>query len=198
MGVKQLWHRQRGETDRAWEGFLAYRALPLKERTTRQAAEQAKLPAKSCQNWGSRNNWRARAEAHDDWLAKKADQAEGQAVTKAAEANAAEWARRRTALIEEEWQMGAKLMKRAAQMLDTLETERGNFRDLAKIIELASKLQRMSQGMATEILDVADESERPVVLSANLMARAHAMLGEYYGRHHKGIHGGGPKAGGKQ
>jgi hypothetical protein len=196
MGMAAVWHRRQNESDRAWAGFQAYLALKPEDRTTRKAAAGIKGGNhKSCQNWSGRHDWRGRARAFDAHQAELADKA----VAKVAMASAEEWAKRKTQLIEAEWAAGESLMMQARKMLAKLAEKAGTFQDVAKLIELGAKLKRMSQGMATEILDVADEDARPVVLSAGLMSRAHEMLGDYYARHaSKGRGGGRIEAGRKQ
>ena len=77
-----------------------------------------------------------------------------------ARTKAGEWAKRREKLLETEWEMHEKCIAAAKRALDAFlarEKVYANLADIARILEIASKLGRLAAGMATDKTEVSGE-----------------------------------------
>lgn len=167
-----LWERLPGETPEAYGAFCVYRDLGPergldKAYRASKGRETGGAPGR-WNEWSRRWTWLARAEAYDDHL----DALEMALREKELKASAKKWAARRDQLQEQTWDLGQKLLDKAAQMLrvpiveqKTQTTEDGvqvvinptgkwGMRDAAALVEAGTKLARLATGQATETTDV--------------------------------------------
>src|SRR5690606_17803428 len=63
--MAQLWERQGGETDKAYEAFALYRDMGV-NRSVRDVAQQLGKSAALIARWSSKKNWVERVSAWDD------------------------------------------------------------------------------------------------------------------------------------
>lgn len=72
-GEERLWERVVGETDKQWLAFRTYRDVPAVDRTVKEAYRRSagKPDAPAAPTWwydtSTRNRWRERAHAFDQW-----------------------------------------------------------------------------------------------------------------------------------
>ncbi len=165
--------QQPRESDKAFAAFSLY----LSDGPQRSAESVAKKLAKSAhlvRRWASKFDWVARVKAHAAHLAI----VEREATEALTRGKAAEWVSRQEAHREEEWKMRGELIelareaiarwKKAPQRCGTLE-------GIARLLDLASKLGRLSSGMATDRTEVSGE------LTATLKLEFVQALDEVYG-----------------
>ena len=98
------------------------------------------------ERWASKFDWPARVAAYGAHLAV----VEREAVEAVARGKAAEWESREQALRETEWQMHERAIAAAKRGLDAyMEREKvyANLADIARMLEIASKLGRLATGL---------------------------------------------------
>lgn len=172
-----LWHRQPNEPVLAHKYFMMYARQAyfksqrgLSKRSLHRLCKQLRLGYSVVSDMSSLWNWKPRAEDYDLFMLER----EQVAFEAAQYADAEKWATRRAVLRETEWQMAESLIKKVQIMLDwpmwkettatnkelteagmlvqTLiirEPATWSMTDLARMLELASKLARLAAGMET-------------------------------------------------
>ena len=136
------------ESAKAFAAFSLYLSLGPQ----RSTAEVAKKLAKSEQlirRWSAKFAWTDRVAAHGAHLAI----VEREAVEAAARGKAAEWEKRETQLRETEWAMHESAIAAAKKGLAAyMEREKvyANLADIARMLEIASKLGRLATGLGTD------------------------------------------------
>jgi hypothetical protein len=140
--------QQPRESAKAFAAFSLYLSLGA-ERSTGQVA---KLLAKSEQlvrRWSAKFGWTDRVAAHGAHLAI----VEREAIEAVARGKAAEWSSREQKLRETEWAMHeaaiAAAKKGLAAYMDR-EKVYANLADIARMLEIASKLGRLATGLGTD------------------------------------------------
>ena len=137
--------KQPRESDKAFAAFSLYLSLGA-ERSTR---EVGKLLGKSeglVERWAAKFDWRSRIAAHAAHLAV----VERGAIEAAARSKAAEWQAREQQLRETEWAMHERAIAAAKRGLDAYmarEKVYANLADIARMLEIASKLGRLATGL---------------------------------------------------
>ena len=140
--------KQPRESAKAFAAFSLY----LSQGAERSTAAVAKELAKSEQlvrRWSAKFGWTDRVAAHGAHLAI----VEREAVEAAARGKAAEWEKREQQLRETEWTMHERAIAAAKRGLDAyMEKDKvyANLADIARMLEIASKLGRLATGLGTE------------------------------------------------
>jgi hypothetical protein len=101
------------------------------------------------ERWAAKFDWRSRVAAHAAHLAV----VEREAIEVAARSKAAEWAGREQKLRETEWAMHERAIAAAEKAFKAfMEREKvyANLADIARMLEIASKLGRLATGMDTD------------------------------------------------
>jgi hypothetical protein len=166
--------QQPRESDKAFAAFSLY----LSEGPQRSLAAVAQKLNKSVTmlgRWSAKFDWSARVQAHAAHLAI----VEREATEALTRGKAAQWVTRQEEHREEEWKMRSELIelareaiarwKKAPQRCGTLE-------GIARLLDLASKLGRLSSGMPTDRTEVSGE------LTATLKLEFVQALDEVYGK----------------
>jgi hypothetical protein len=150
-----LFEQQPNETNKAFEAFTVYLSMGP-ERSLDAVRRKCGKSARLIERWSSRFDWPARVQAHGAHLALvEREMTEVMARTKAGE-----WAKRREKLLETEWEMHEKCIaaaKRGFEAFLAREKVYANLADIARILEIASKLGRLASGMATDKTEVSGE-----------------------------------------
>ena len=140
--------KQPRESAKAFAAFSLY----LSQGAERSTAAVAKELAKSEQlvrRWSAKFGWTDRVAAHGAHLAI----VEREAIEAAARGKAAEWSSREQKLRETEWAMHeaaiAAAKKGLAAYMDR-EKVYANLADIARMLEIASKLGRLATGLGTD------------------------------------------------
>jgi len=153
--MSYLFEQQPNESNKAFAAFSTYLNLGA-ERSIPAVAEKLRKSVGLVQRWSCRFDWPATVQAHGAHLALvEREMTEVMARTKAGE-----WAKRREKLLETEWEMHEKCIAAAKRAFDAFlarEKVYANLADIARILEIASKLGRLASGMATDKTEVSGE-----------------------------------------
>jgi hypothetical protein len=137
--------QQPRESDKAFAAFNLYLSLGA-ERSTRTVGKQLGKSEGLIERWAAKFDWRSRVAAHAAHLAV----VEREAIEAAARSKAAEWESREQQLRETEWAMHERAIAAAKRGLDAyMEREKvyANLADIARMLEIASKLGRLATGL---------------------------------------------------
>lgn len=159
--------QQPRESTKAFAAFLVYLNLGAK----RSLATVARQLAKSDQlikRWSARFDWPGRVSAHVAHFAA----VEREATEVLTRTKAAQWLTRREEHRDEEWAMRGELMLAGRTVLARFKdgAKGATLGDVARALDLASKLGRLASGMATDKTELTGEDGGPlrVELSAAL------------------------------
>ncbi len=167
-----MFEQQLRESDKAFAAFKEY----LDMGAERSAQAVAKKLAKSRQlvgRWSSRYRWSERVQAHAAHMAT----VERVAAEEAVRAKAAVWADRQDEHKEEEWTLRGQLIAASRKVLEKfIDGSRGaTLGDVARALELASKLGRLSSRMPTETVEQKTE------VDVNFRIEVEAAVKKAYG-----------------
>jgi hypothetical protein len=143
-----MFEQQPRESNKAFAAFSLYLSLGPQ----RSMAAVAKKLMKSeglIARWASKFDWRSRVAAHGVHLAA----VEREAVEAVARAKGPQWEAREQQLRETEWAMHEQAIAAAKRGLDAYmarEKVYANLADIARMLEIASKLGRLATGLGTE------------------------------------------------
>jgi hypothetical protein len=153
--MSYLFEQQPNESNKAFAAFSTYLAMGP-ERSVAAVGKELGKSEGLIERWSSKFDWPARVQAHGAHLAGvEREMTEVMARTKAGE-----WAKRREKLLETEWEMHEKCIAAAKRAFDAFlarEKVYANLADIARILEIASKLGRLASGMATDKTEVSGE-----------------------------------------
>jgi hypothetical protein len=145
------------ESAKAFAAFSLYLSLGA-ERSTREVGKKLGKSEGLIERWAAKFDWRSRVAAHAAHLAL----VEREAVEVTARGKAAEWEKRETQLRETEWAMHERAIAAAKKGLDAyMEREKvyANLADIARMLEIASKLGRLATGLDKSNGETADEPQ---------------------------------------
>ena len=140
--------KQPRESAKAFAAFSLYLSLGA-ERSTREVGKQLGKSEGLIERWAAKFDWQSRVAAHATHLAV----VEREAIEVAARGKAAEWASREQKLRETEWAMHESAIAAAKKGLAAyMEREKvyANLADIARMLEIASKLGRLATGLGTD------------------------------------------------
>ena len=140
-----IFEQQPRESNKAFAAFSLYLSLGA-ERSTREVGKQLGKSEGLMERWAAKFDWRNRVAAHAAHLAT----VEREAVEAVVRGKAAEWEQRETQLRETEWAMHESAIAAAKRGLDEyLKNEKihANLADIARMLEIASKLGRLATGL---------------------------------------------------
>ncbi len=146
--MAMVFEQQPGESDRAFAAFSVYLSLGP-QRGLREVARKLDKSLTVVGQWSSKFDWPARVAAHAAHLAI----VEREAIEAAARSKGAEWASREQQLRETEWAMHERAIAAAKRGLDAYmarEKVYANLADIARMLEIASKLGRLATGLGTD------------------------------------------------
>jgi len=140
--------QQPRESNKAFAAFSLYLNLGS-ERSLATVAQKLHKSVTMLGRWSAKFDWAARVAAHGAHLAV----VEREAIEAAARSKAAEWESREQSLRETEWAMHERAIAAAKRGLDAyMEREKvyANLADIARMLEIASKLGRLATGLGTD------------------------------------------------
>lgn len=111
--------------------------------------------------WGSKWRWQERLNA---WNAQMIDMQRQQMQIVAA-SRAVDWAKRAGELREKEWEITQKALALVSKLMDRLLKRmrgRATIQDTARLLEIASKVGRLSTGLATERGELSGVDGEPI------------------------------------
>lgn len=140
--------QQPRESAKAFAAFSLYLSLgPQRSMDTVSRKSAKSIPL--LKRWSRKFDWAGRVAAHGAHLAI----VEREAIEVAARGKAAEWASREQKLRETEWAMHERAIAAAKRGLDAyMERDKvyANLADIARMLEIASKLGRLATGLGTD------------------------------------------------
>ena len=140
-----MFEKQPRESEKAFAAFSLYLSLGP-QRGLREVARKLDKSLTVVGDWSKKFDWPARVAAHSAHLAI----VEREAIEAAARRNAAVWETREQKLKETEWEMHERAIAAAKRGLDAyMEREKvyANLADIARMLEIASKLGRLATGL---------------------------------------------------
>ena len=146
--MAMAFEQQSRESNKAFAAFSLYLSMGPERSTAAVAAKLAKSQ-QLVRRWSAKFGWTERVAAYGTHLAI----VEREAVEAAARGKAAEWESREQKLRETEWAMHERAIAAAKRGLDAyMEREKvyANLADIARMLEIASKLGRLATGLGTE------------------------------------------------
>jgi transposase len=166
--------QQTKESDKAFAAFALYLSMGS-ERSTAAVATKLTKSEQLVRRWSARWRWTERVSAHAAHLAA----VERDATEALARGKSAEWLKRQQELREREWTMHEKCIAAAERGLKAfMEREKvyANLADIARMLEVASKLGRLASGLATDKTEVTGEDGGPI--RVELAAALNKIYGE--------------------
>ena len=137
--------QQPRESNKAFAAFSMYLSLGP-ERSTAAVAKRLAKSEQLVRRWSAKFGWTDRVAAHGAHLAV----VEREAIEAAARGKAAEWSSREQKLRETEWEMHERAIAAAKRGLEAyMEKDKvyANLADIARMLEIASKLGRLATGL---------------------------------------------------
>ncbi|MHB8522925.1 MAG: hypothetical protein ACYDH9_19490 [Limisphaerales bacterium] len=165
--------QQPKESAKAFAAFSVYLGMGP-ERSLEAVARKVTKSSRLLKRWSRRFDWPGRVRGHAERMAA----VEREATEALAREKGAEWLKRQQALRETEWEMHEKCIaaaKRGLAAFEAREKVYANLADIARMLEVASKLGRLASGMATDKTEVTGEDGGPIRLELN------AALNKVYG-----------------
>ncbi len=150
--------QQPRETSKAFAAFSAYLSLGP-ERTLSGAGNKVGKCTRLMEQWSRKYEWVGRARAYSAHLAVVEREA-GEAL---ARAKGVDWFKRQIEQREEEWKVRCELLENAREALQRFkESGRiGSLEGIARLLELASKLGRLSSGMPADRTEITGQDRGP-------------------------------------
>ena len=161
------------ESAKAFAAFALYLSMGS-ERSLAQVGKKLGKSEGLIERWSKRFDWGGRVQAHGAHFAA----VEREATEAVARGKAAEWLTRQEKIRDREWSMHEKCLAAAERALASfMEREKvyANLSDIARILEVASKLGRLAAGMATDRTEVTGEDGGPIRVELS------AALNKIYG-----------------
>ena len=143
--MSMIFEKQPRESAKAFAAFSLYLSQGA-ERSTREVGKQLGKSEGLIERWAAKFDWRNRVAAHAAHLAI----VEREAIEAAARGKAAEWASREQKVRETEWAMHEAAIAAAKKGLAAyMEKDKvyANLADIARMLEIASKLGRLATGL---------------------------------------------------
>ncbi len=166
--------QQAKESDKAFAAFAMYLSMGS-ERSLAQVGKKLGKSEGLIERWSKRYDWGGRVQAH----AAHFTAIEREATEAVARGKAAEWLKRQQELREREWMMHEKCIAAAERGLKAfMEREKvyANLSDIARMLEVASKLGRLAAGMATDKTEITGEDGGPIRIE--LVAALNKIYGD--------------------
>jgi len=146
--MKHAFEQLPKESAKAFAAFSLYLSQGA-ERSTREVGKQLGKSEGLIERWAAKFGWTERVAAHGAHLAI----VEREAIEAAARGKAAEWSSREQKLRETEWAMHEAAIAAAKKGLEAYmarEKVYANLADIARMLEIASKLGRLATGLGTD------------------------------------------------
>jgi hypothetical protein len=155
--MNHAFEQQPRESNKAFAAFSLYLSLGP-ERSTAEVAKKLAKSEQLIRRWSAKFAWTDRVAAHGAHYSI----IEREAVEAVARSKAAEWEKRETQLRETEWSMHERAIAAAKRGLDAyMEKDKvyANLADIARMLEIASKLGRLATGLDKSNGETADEPQ---------------------------------------
>src|SRR5262245_11066367 len=161
--MPHLFEQQSRESSKAFAAFNLYLNLGP-QRSLAAVAQKLAKSGQLLKRWSTKFEWPSRVQAYDAHLAI----VEREAAEALARANAAEREKRKQQVLDEEWELHSEAIRAGREALKRF-YEKGKgatLGDIARMLEVASKLGRLSTGLSEK--PEASEEGRPVRIEVTL------------------------------
>ena len=138
------WERRENETTKAYEAFCIYRDMG-RERSLSKVAEKQQKSGSLIGRWSRENDWVKRAARWDD----EQDRIDRETAQRE-QAKAIKEMRKRHA------DLGTAMLIKAAQALKSIPIQDIKPGDISRMVDVASKLERISRGDVGEVVEERD------------------------------------------
>jgi hypothetical protein len=128
------WERQSNETPQAFEAFVIFRDMEGK-RSYKRVSEQLQKSETLIGRWGRKHRWQSRREAWED----EQDRLVREELIKGI-----------TTMRKTHTAIAGQMLVKALKALQSLPVEDMTMQDIARAVDVAAKLERLSRGEATE------------------------------------------------
>ncbi len=128
------WERQPNESFQAFEAFAVYRDMGT-ERSYPKTSQKLSKNLTSIKQWGVKNNWISRVKAWED----EQDRLIRESLTKGI-----------AHMRKTHADLASAMLVKAAKALRDLPTDEMTPKDIATMVDVGAKLERLSRGEATE------------------------------------------------
>lgn len=142
---REPWERQEEEGDEAFEAFALYRDLGA-SRSYSQVAKKLGKSDTLIERWGSRHNWKKRVSEWDN---------EQDRIVRQAQLDDIKKMRKRHA------DLASSMLLKAAKALKNIPDEDIKASDISRMVDVASKLERLSRGDTSEVIEERDGGQAP-------------------------------------
>jgi len=148
VNTPEPWERQEGESTKAYEAFSEYRDMGT-QRSLSKVAEKLQKSETLMGRWSSLYKWRERATKWDD---------EQNRIAREAQLDEIKKMRKRHA------DLASAMLVKAARALQRIPEDEIKAGDVSRMVETASKLERLSRGDVGDVIEERDGGESlPVV-----------------------------------
>ena len=138
-----LWERQEGETSKQYEAFCIYRDMGI-DRSIRRVAEELSKSNTLIGRWSRENDWVKRVEAYDIEQERIARIQQQKDIAKMRKNHAS---------------IASTMLITAAKALKSMKAEDIKPSDISRMVEVASKLERISRGDVGEVVEERPSAE---------------------------------------
>jgi len=155
--MPMIFEQQERESDKAFTAFKTYLELGA-ERSLAVVADKLGKSKTMIERWSRRFDWPARVQAHTAHLT----EVERKAAEAVAIQNGVDWAKRQEEHREDEWQTRTELIGLAREAIERWKKNParcGTLEGIARLLDLASKLGRVSSGLSLEPAEKPGEEE---------------------------------------
>ena len=166
--------QQPRESDKAFAAFAIYLGIGPERSLATVAAKVGKSKT-MIERWSRKFDWPARAQAHTAHLT----EIERKAAEAVAIQNGVDWAKRQEEHREDEWQTRTELIGLAREAIERWKKNParcGTLEGIARLLDLASKLGRVSSGLSLE------PAEKPGEEETAFMIQIEVALEKIYGQ----------------
>lgn len=144
MAKKRIWERLKDETTKQYEAFCVYRDLGT-DRSLRAVAEKLGKSEQLMSRWSAKNHWVDRSTAWDD----EQERIERETAQKE-QAKAIREMRKKHA------DLASAMLLKAARALKKIPDDEIKAGDMTRMVDVASKLERISRGDVGEVVEERD------------------------------------------
>lgn len=143
VNTPEPWERQPGETSRAFEAFCVYRDMGA-DRSIRKTEQKLNKNHTTIADWSRNNDWVKRCAAWD---------AEQDRIARYEQVKEIKKMRKRHAAL------ASSMLIKAAKALGRIPDEEISASELSRMVDVASKLERISRGDVGEVIEERDGGE---------------------------------------
>lgn len=137
----ELWERQPGEQARQFKAFCHYRDMIPGDQTIKRIAALTGVAERTLADWKRDFKWEERSQAWTDYQDQQARE---------------KYLKEIDEMRENHIRVSRKVMDKVEEYIDSMTIEDMKTSDVARLIEVAAKLERLSRGDTGEAVEVRD------------------------------------------